>query len=248
MSYFFKIISFPLSILQLLFFGFTLLIFDVFQRISFNIFGYSAHKKTVDCMSYFLIFSLKFIGGKITYQSNFEIPKNVPLIIASNHQGLFDIPPIGWFFRNHHPKYVSKIELENGVPGISYNLKHGGSVLINRKDAKQSLLALSKFGKYIEKNNYAAVIFPEGTRSKDGNPLPFKESGLKILVKYMPSAYIIPVTINNSWKISNISQIFKPLGLKITLDIHKPIAVNSMPFEELFEKVESEVKKSIIKA
>ena len=246
MKYFIKIISFPLSILQLLFFGLSLLLFDVFQRISFNLFGYTAHKKTVDCMSYFLIFSLRFIGGKVTYQSNFEIPKNVPLIIVSNHQGLFDIPPIGWFFRHHHPKYVSKIELENGVPGISYNLKHGGSVLIDRKDAKQSLLAISKFSKYIEKNNYAAVIFPEGTRGKDGNPLPFKESGLKMLIKYIPSAYIVPVTINNSWKISDIAQVFKPLGLRITLEIHEPIAVNSMPFDELFKKVESEVNKSII--
>jgi 1-acyl-sn-glycerol-3-phosphate acyltransferase len=245
MKYLLKIVSFPLSVLQLLFFGLTLLIFDVFQRISFNLFGYSAHKKTVDCMSYFLILSLRFIGGKITYQSNFEIPKNVPLIIVSNHQGLFDIPPIGWFFRNHHPKYVSKIELENGIPGISYNLKHGGSVLINRKDAKQSLLAISKFGKYIEKNNYAAVIFPEGTRSRDGRPLPFKDGGLKMLVKYIPSAYIVPVTINNSWKISDITQIFKPLGLRITLEVHQPMAVNSMPFDELFQKVESEVHKSI---
>lgn len=245
MKYLIKIISFPLSVLQLIFFGTTLLIFDVFQRISFNLFGYSTHKKTVDCMSYFLIFSLKFIGGKITYHSKFDIPKNVPLIIVSNHQGLFDIPPIGWFFRNHHPKYVSKIELEKGIPGISYNLKHGGSVLINRKDPKQSLSAISKFGKYIEKNNYAAVIFPEGTRSKDGAPLPFKDGGLKMLVKYIPSAYIVPVTINNSWKIANITQAFKPLGLKITLDIHEPIAVNSMPFDELFQKAESEVKQFI---
>lgn len=246
MKYLLKIISFPFSVIQIFFFGLTLLIFDVFQRINFNLFGYTAHKKTVDYMSYFLILSLRFIGGKITYHSKFEIPKNVPLIIVSNHQGLFDIPPIGWFFRNHHPKYVSKIELENGIPGISYNLKHGGSVLINRNDAKQSLVAIANFGKYIEKNNFAAVIFPEGTRSKDGKPLAFKDGGLKMLIKYIPSAYIVPVTINNSWKIADIAQVFKPLGLRITLEVHEPIAVNSLPFEELFQKVESEVKSVII--
>lgn len=245
MKFLIKIISFPLSILQLFFFGLTLLLFDLFQRINFNLFGYAAHKKTVDFMSYFLILTLQFIGGSIKYRSKYKLPKNVPLIIVSNHQGLFDIPPIGWFFRNHHPKYVSKIELENGIPGISYNLKHGGSVLINRKDAKQSLLAISNFGKYIEQNNFAAVIFPEGTRSKDGRLLPFKESGLKMLVKYIPSAYIVPVTINNSWKIADISKVFKPLGLKITLDIHQPIAVNSMSFDELFHKVESTIKSAI---
>lgn len=246
MKYLIKLIAFPLSILQLFFFGLTLLLFDLFQRINFNLFGYAAHKKTVDYMSFFLILTLKFIGGSIKYQSKYKLPKNVPLIIVSNHQGLFDIPPIGWYFRNYHPKYISKIELENGIPGISYNLKHGGSVLINRKDAKQSLLAISNFGKYIEQNNFAAVIFPEGTRSKDGRLLPFKESGLKMLVKYIPSAYIVPVTINNSSRIADISKVFKPLGLKITLDIHEPIAVNSMSFDALFHKVESTIKSAVI--
>lgn len=241
-----KIISFPLSILHYLFFGAFLLIFDVVQRIAYNLFGYKAHKKTVDLMSYCLILSLRFIGARVKFSSKSKLPQNVPLIFVSNHQGMFDIPPIAWFFRKHHPKYVSKIELEKGIPGISYNLRNGGSVLINRKDAKQSLAAIAAFGKYIEKNKYAAVIFAEGTRSKDGIPKPFKESGLKMLIRYIPSAYIVPVTINNAWKISDESKWIKPLGVTITVEAHEPIAVNSMPFDALFQQVENTVKSAVI--
>ncbi len=43
--------------------------------------------------------------------------------------------------------------------------------------------------------------FPEGTRSKDGIPKRFSENGLKMLTKFVPSAYVIPVTINNCWKL-----------------------------------------------
>jgi 1-acyl-sn-glycerol-3-phosphate acyltransferase len=158
---------------------------------------------------------------------------------------MFDIPPIAWFLRAYHPKYVSKIELGKGIPGISYNLTHGGSVLIDRKDAKQSITAIAAFGKYIEKYKYSAVIFPEGTRSNDGKPKPFKENGLKMLVKYMPSAYIVPLTINNAWRISVPKSFFKPLGVTVTVEAHEAIAVNSMPFEELFSTVENKVKSAV---
>ena len=72
--------------------------------------------------------------------------------------------PISCYLKKHHPKFVSKIELGKGIPSVSYNLRHGGSVLIDRKDPRQSLTAIKDFGKYIEENNYAAVIFPEGTQ------------------------------------------------------------------------------------
>ncbi|MDP2089713.1 MAG: lysophospholipid acyltransferase family protein [Flavobacteriaceae bacterium] len=240
-----NIISFPLSVIQNFFFGLTLVIFDILQRISRNLFGYATHKKTVDWMTYLILFSLRFVGTKIKFHAISSLPKDVPLIIVSNHQSFFDLPPIGWFFRKHHPKYVSKIELGKGIPGISYNLKHGGSVLINRKDAKQSITALTAFGKYIEKNNYAAIIFPEGTRSKDGIPKPFLESGLKILIKYVPSAYIVPLTINNAWKISVGNSFFRPLGITISITVHEPIAANSMPFDDLFKVVEERIKSTV---
>lgn len=243
-----NIISFPLSIVQNFIFGMTLVIFDVIQRINFNLFGYNVHKKTVDCMSVLLLFSLRIIGTRIKFTSNFEIPKNVPLIIVANHQSMYDIPPIGWYFRDYHPKYVSKIELGRGIPGISYNLTRGGSVLIDRKDAKQSLTALSNFGKYIEQNNYAAVIFPEGTRSRDGNPKPFRTNGLKMLVKYIPSAYIVPVTINNAWKLSANYALLKPLGTLVTIEAHEPIAVKSTDFDQLVQQVENTIKKAVIRS
>ena len=72
------------------------------------------------------------------------LPEDKPLIFVANHQGLYDIIGIGWLLRKYHPKYVSKLELGKGIPSVSYNLNHGGSVLIDRKDPKQALPALKK--------------------------------------------------------------------------------------------------------
>ena len=125
--------------------------------------------------------------------------------------------------RKHHTKFISKKELGQGIPSVSYNLRHGGSVLIDRKNPRQSLPAIMKFGEYIEKTKRAAVIFPEGTRSKDGTPKPFQTKGLEILFKKVPSALIVPISINNSWKIVRYGKFPMGLGTHITFTVHKPI-------------------------
>jgi len=44
-------------------------------------------------------------------------------------------------------------------------------------------------------------FFQKAHEGKDGHLKSFKENGLKILTKYMPNALIVPVTINNSYKV-----------------------------------------------
>jgi len=246
MSFFNKILSYPLTILHYIFFGLTLLIFHPLQWLSFNLGGYQAHKKSVDYMNFFLVKSLWFLGSRVQFNTNHKLPDNVPLILVSNHQSTYDIPPVSWYLRKHHPKFVSKIELGKGYPSISYNLQHGGSVLIDRKNPKQSINALKKFGNYMEQNKRSAVIFPEGTRSRNGVPKQFSINGVKTMVKYVPSSYIVPISINNSWKLVKNGAF--PLGIfnKITFDVHQPIKCDSMPFDELFEKVEKTIKDGVL--
>ena len=241
-----KLISYPLSVIYYLLFGTTLVTFHVIQWICFNLFGYKAHKKSVDVLSFFLVANTYVLGTRYKVENIDLLPKDAPLIIASNHQSLYDITTMSWFLRKVHPKFISKIELGKGIPSISYNLRNGGSVLIDRKDAKQSLTAIKKMGEYIEKTGRSTIIYPEGTRSKTGKPKPFAENGLKILCKYAPSAYVVPITINNSWKMVRWGQFPLGLGNKITLTIHQPIAVKDMPFASILEKTEKAVIDRIV--
>jgi 1-acyl-sn-glycerol-3-phosphate acyltransferase len=240
-----KALSYVLSIFYWLTFYVFLLIFHPIQMLALKFGGYKAHKKSVEYLNWCLLGCLRIIGSKVVFRNTHQIPKGVPIIFVSNHQSMNDIPPFVWFLRDYHPKFVSKIELGKGIPSVSYNLRHGGSVLINRKDAKQSLRALMDFGRSIQANNYGAVIFPEGTRSKNGTPKRFSENGLKMLVKTAPSAYMVPVTINNSWKLQRYGSYPMGLGVTVTFDVHEPIAVNEYPFEVLFEKVEKAVVSGI---
>jgi 1-acyl-sn-glycerol-3-phosphate acyltransferase len=174
-----------------------------------------------------------------------NIPTGVPIIFVANHQGMYDVIGMIWFLRKFHPKFVSKIELAKGIPSVSYNLRNGGSVVIDRKDPKQAIPLIKGMSEYIEKNKRSAVIFPEGTRSKTGKPKEFAQSGLKILCKYAPSAYVVPVTINNSWKFFKYG--FFPYGLAnhITFTIHEAMAVKEHSFEEIMSKTEQAVIQGI---
>lgn len=240
-----KLISYPLSIIYYFLFAMSLLIFHPIQWICFNVFGYKAHKKSVDILNFFLVINTYVLGTSYKFENLESLPEGVPLIIAANHQSLYDIPAIIWFMRKVHPKFISKIELGKNIPSISYNLNHGGSVVIDRKDPKQSLSAIKQLADYIEANKRSAVIFPEGTRSKDGKPKSFAENGLKILYKYAPSAYMVPLTINNSWKMTKWGSFPLGLGNNLTFTIHEPFAMKDMPFSEVFEKVEHAVVEGI---
>ena len=196
-------------------------------------------------MNLFLLRIGHLLGTTFKVKNRDYIPQGAPIIFVANHQSLYDIIGIIWFLRKFHPKFVSKKELGKGIPSISFNLKHGGSVLIDRKDPKQAIPTIKKLAEYIEKHNRSAVIFPEGTRSKDGHPKEFAQNGLKILCKYAPSAYVVPITINNSWKFVKYGFFPYGLGNRLTFTVHKPLAVKDHPFEEIMQQTEKAIVEAI---
>lgn len=240
-----KILSYPFSILAYFWFLFFKCLFHPIQWLCFNLFGYEAHKRSVDIMNFFLIRTLYFIFSDYKVENKQVIPKDKPIIFVANHQGLFDIIGLAWLLREFHPKFVSKIELGKGIPSVSYNLQHGGSVLIDRKDPRQALPELKKMGEYIENNSRSTVIFPEGTRTRNGQPKPFASNGLKILCKYAPDSWVVPVTINNSWKIFRYGNFPLGMGNKLRFTVHPPLKVSESDFGALFEKTEQAIKQHI---
>ncbi|WP_461532513.1 lysophospholipid acyltransferase family protein [Sinomicrobium sp.] len=241
-----KILSYPISAIYYLCFGFSLVLFHPIQWMCLKL-GYEAHKRSVSILNLFLVRCTNLLGTTYNFENRDLVPEGVPLIIVSNHQSMYDIPAIIWYMRKFHPKFISKKELGKGIPSVSFNLRHGGSVLIDRKDPRQALPAIKSMAEYIEKHKRSAVIFPEGTRSKNGVPKRFSENGLKALCKYAPSAYIVPLSINNSWKLVRNGNFPLTLCNHLTFTVHQPFAVRDVPFEDLFERTENAVKQGIIK-
>ena len=240
-----KIISYPFSFLALLLFLLAICIFHPIQWVCYNVFGYQAHKKSVDYLNFLLVRIGHLLGTSYKFENRKLIPKGVPIIFVSNHQSLYDIIVMIWFLRRFHPKFVSKKELAKGVPSVSYNLRVGGSAVIDRKDPKQAIPAIRNLGEYIEKHKRSAVIFPEGTRSKNGSPKEFARTGVKLLYNAAPSAFVVPITINNSYKFVKFGFFPFGLGKRLIFTVHNPLAVSEYSFEEIMLKTESVIVNSI---
>lgn len=214
------------SVPFLLSFGFILVVFHVLQVIAFAI-GYRAHNSVVNGMVFFLNLNLCWLLSPIKFTNKAgQIPLDKPAIIISNHQSMFDIPAIAHLLRKQHPKYISKKSLAFGIPGVSYNIRNGGSIYIGRihktdepevKKAKkeEALKKITAFNKYLKDNNRGGVIFPEGTRSKDGHMKEFKIAGLSQMLNDIPEAIIIPVALDGFWRLTQYK--LKPMGFWINL-------------------------------
>jgi 1-acyl-sn-glycerol-3-phosphate acyltransferase len=243
-----KFLGYLLTPLYLFVFGLLLVVFHPIQMICRNIWGYSAHKKSVDLMNLLIIKSLFILGANISFRGFEKLPRGRPIIVISNHQSLFDIPAIIWGFRNHHPKFIAKIELGKGIPSVSYNLRHGGSALIDRNKPLQSVREIGKLGRYIEKNKYAASIFPEGTRTKDGKMKPFLSAGIDTLLKAAPSAAVVPLVIDGNYELTKEGLYPMSFGIKIKYAVLDPIEPGTITVEEVVKKTENMIRTALGKS
>jgi 1-acyl-sn-glycerol-3-phosphate acyltransferase len=207
-----KALSWITTIPFLLVFGLILIIFHPLQVLGIRI-GYQAHKRVVDAMMWSINNSLLFSGNYMKFINLAgNLPTDRPMIIISNHQSMFDIPAIGWALKAHHPKFVAKKEVEFGFPSISYNVRNGGSITIDRKDQRQAVKAIIGFTDYLNKTNRAGCIFVEGRRAKDGQMRSFKRLGVSIMLKKMPNAIVVPVAIENFWHLEEHKLLPVPFG------------------------------------
>ena len=242
-----KILAYPPSIIFYLCFGILLVVFHPLQWITFNTIGYKAHKFSVELLNFFIVRSLNILGTNIRVDLPSSLTRDGSIIFVCNHQSTYEVPPIIWYLRKHHPKFISKKELGKGIPSVSFNLKYGGSVLIERNNPKEALIKIEEFGKRLIKKNHSAVIFPEGTRSRDGHPKKFQKSGLICLFESMPNALVVPISIGNSYKFGQNKYFPMPLGVNLHLTVHEPMEIDHEEPEAFIERIESfiigEVKK-----
>ena len=237
-----KILSYITTPLFYFLFLLALVIFHPIQVICKTLFGYHAHKVSVDILNYILMRLVWVIGFRIKFSNKANLPTNRPIIVVSNHQGTYDIPPIVWMFRKHHPKFISKIELAKGFPSISYNLRHSGAALIKRKNRSQALGEIRKLGKLIAENNYCACIFAEGTRSKTGKLRQFKSGGLATLLEEAPNSLIVPFIVDGNYKIEHKGRFPLSFGEKGNYSILEPIEPKGYTPNELCSMIENLIR------
>lgn len=159
-----------------------------------------------------------------------------PAIFMSNHQSNFDILALLASMPRHF-YWIAKKELFE-IPLFGQSMRRGGYIPLDRGDGRKALQSLDEAAATIHKGK-SVVIFPEGTRSTDGNLLLFKRGGFVLARK--ADVPVIPVTINGSGKINPANQIRLYSG-NIHITLHPPI---SFPTELRRNDAESWMMKKV---
>jgi 1-acyl-sn-glycerol-3-phosphate acyltransferase len=240
-----KFLGYILSPLATAAFFLALLIFHPIQWVCFRLFGYAAHKRAVDVLNLCLLSTAYLLGNTITFINKQNLPVGRPIIFLANHQSLFDIPPLIWYLRKYHAKFISKVELTKGIPSISYNLKYGGGANIDRKDSRQSVAEIIKLANRMKENQWSAVIFPEGTRSKNGEVKSFQVGGIATILKKCPEALLVPIAIKDSWKMIQYGMYPLNTFTPLSWEVLSPIEPGNAPIEELVLEAENRIRAAL---
>lgn len=160
-------------------------------------------------------------------------------IYISNHASAMDIPALICAIPDQI-RFLAKQELGK-IPLWGWLLKHGGYILIDRKNPKRAIKSIQKAIEKI-KNGVSVLVFAEGTRSIDGKLLPFKRGGFMLAIK--SNTPIVPVTILGSHKIMQKHKLeINPGMIEILID--KPIQTENFSGKEGEIKLMEAVRKII---
>lgn len=103
-------------------------------------------------------------------------------VLVSNHQSLLDIPAFMNFFREKDIRFVAKDNLSRHIPLVSEMLRSHEHCMIPRKGSPMvAMKEIESFGKKVLERKQIPIIFPEGTRTRDGNVGKFYSAGFRKL-------------------------------------------------------------------
>ena len=172
------------------------------------------------------------LGSRITTRGKEKMPKE-HAIYVSNHRSAFDPVFIMSAFPHRRTAFVSKLSVEK-YPFIGAYMRACGYVFVDRESPMQALRALHRAAKYVKETKMNYGVFPEGTRSRDGKLLPFKE-GAFVLAKKSDTPIVVMTVEGSENAISRL-----PFHLpRIRVTVHGVIPVEevrALSVQELAER------------
>ncbi|TKD12573.1 lysophospholipid acyltransferase family protein [Polyangium fumosum] len=134
--------------------------------------------------------------------SGWQRPKDSgPFIVVANHQSIADIPAISYL--PWEMKWLSK-ESNFKVPGLGWMMSMAGDIPLRRGERESAKSAMERCKWYLDRG-MSVMIFPEGTRSSDGELKPFKDGAFRLALE--TGIPILPIAVagtrhaipKNSW-------------------------------------------------
>lgn len=143
-------------------------------------------------------------------------------VIVLNHQAMSDIPALYFVMLNF--RWVSKREVFK-IPFFGQLLRLHGDICIDRGRASEAMEQLLREGKQWLDRGVSVAIFPEGTRSKDGQIHRFKAGAFELARE--AGVEILPVVLDGTERLVKSNRAFRWCNT-ISLRVLEPISVEQV--------------------
>jgi 1-acyl-sn-glycerol-3-phosphate acyltransferase len=170
---------------------------------------------------------------KVTVNGLANIDPTQSYVYMSNHQSNFDIPVLLAYLPVQF-RWLAKAELFK-IPIFGRAMRGAGYVKIDRFNQEAAFESLNEAARKM-KNGVSIMIFPEGTRSRDGNIRSFKKGGF--IMALDAAVPIVPVVLKGTWTIMDKSSLRINTG-EVSLNIETPIATTDYTRENKDDLIKS---------
>ena len=161
-------------------------------------------------------------------------------IFAANHASLIDIPLL-LIAVNRYTVFIAKSELSK-IPIFKSILDRAGFIFVDRKNNDSAVKSMNDLMEDIKKIPRSVAIFPEGTRTSDGNLLPFKKGAAIFAIN--TDIPVVPVAISGTYSWSK-KKLFDISQSVISFEFGEPIITENYSFNDrdyLTEKIKTNIK------
>jgi len=161
-------------------------------------------------------------------------------IFAANHASLIDIPLL-LIAVNRYTVFIAKSELSK-IPIFKSILDRAGFIFVDRKNNDSAVKSMNNLMDDIKKIPRSVAIFPEGTRTSDGELLPFKKGAAIFAIN--TDIPVIPVAISGAYSWSK-KKLFDISQSVIIFEFGDPITTENYSFDDrdyLTEKIKTNIK------
>jgi len=155
----------------------------------------------------------------VSVRNRERLRNDTAYVVVSNHQSLLDILVLFRLYR--HFKWVSKAEIFR-LPFIGWNMALNRYIRIRRGDPKDAVRMMAACGDALESGN-SILIFPEGTRSLDGELRAFRHGAFTLALRHHVS--ILPIVLDGTLDALPKHGVVSP-GADIVIQVLDPISVD----------------------
>ena len=183
---------------------------------------------------------LKIPPVRFTVEGSHNVDPAQRYVVVSNHLSMFDIPML-FYTLPLHGRFLSKKEVFR-VPLVGRAMRTIGIIEIDRSSGQSSRQAINEGVRIAAERGYSLIIFPEGTRSRDGDLLRFKKGAFRIAID--AGLPILPVVLEGTDRVSKPgSKLFYPGEASVT--ILEPISTTDMTNKDNLNVLARDVETSM---